>query len=432
MDSAAKLKLTKDIKPQRPDMKLNIDGPKRVPTSQQTQMTSVAVTPSASAQHRVLGVSNGPQRIQRPVSHQKPVSHVPVTSKSRNPTNQNVNPATHSGTSQPKRGPQQNQPKTNEPKVNSEPAKPPSEPEKQDKPQNKPAKDDSAKDSAKDSASSKRWSLDNFDIGRPLGKGKFGNVYLARERQSKFILALKVLFKKQLEKAGVEHQLRREVEIQSHLRHPNILRLYGYFHDASRVYLILEYAPKGELYGELQRCGNFSEERSATYIMELTDALNYCHSKKVIHRDIKPENLLLGANGELKIADFGWSVHTPSSRRSTLCGTLDYLPPEMIEGKTHDEKVDLWSLGVLCYEFLVGKPPFEAKTHEDTYRRISRVEYTYPAQSNISAGAKDLVARLLKHNPMQRLPTQGVLSHPWVVQTSTKKPTTIKIEGPSQ
>uniref|UniRef100_A0A8C5I417 non-specific serine/threonine protein kinase n=1 Tax=Gouania willdenowi TaxID=441366 RepID=A0A8C5I417_GOUWI len=83
--------------------------------------------------------------------------------------------------------------------------------------------------------------LENFDIGRPLGKGKFGNVYLARERQTKFILALKVLFKKQLEKAGVEHQLRREVEIQSHLRHPNILRLYGYFHDSSRVYLILEY-----------------------------------------------------------------------------------------------------------------------------------------------------------------------------------------------
>ncbi|KAF6722487.1 Aurora kinase A-A [Oryzias melastigma] len=278
----------------------------------------------------------------------------------------------------------------------------------------------------------KRWSLEDFDIGRPLGKGKFGNVYLARERQTKFILALKVLFKKQLERAGVEHQLRREVEIQSHLRHPNILRLYGYFHDASRVYLILEFAPKGELYSELQRCGSFPEDRSATYIMELADALHYCHTKKVIHRDIKPENLLLGANGELKIADFGWSVHTPSSRRSTLCGTLDYLPPEMIEGKTHDEKVDLWSLGVLCYEFLVGKPPFEAKTHDETYRRISRVEYTYPAHTTISDGAKDLVARLLKHNPMHRLPIQGVLSHPWLLQNSTRKPTTLNDEEPSQ
>ncbi|KAM8756898.1 aurora kinase A [Acanthopagrus schlegelii] len=428
MDSAAKLKMTKDMKLHRPEVKSSGDGPKRIPMSHQSQMAVVTPTPH----QRVLGLSNGPQRIQRPVS-QKPLSHVAV--KSTQHTDQNVNPATRKGNPapQPKQASQLNQPtscvlKVKPQPAKPQPAKPPSESAKHEKPQNTPAKTESEKASD----SSKRWSLENFDIGRPLGKGKFGNVYLARERQSKFILALKVLFKKQLEKAGVEHQLRREVEIQSHLRHPNILRLYGYFHDSSRVYLILEFAPKGELYGELQRCGNFPEDRSATYIMELADALNYCHSKKVIHRDIKPENLLLGANGELKIADFGWSVHTPSSRRSTLCGTLDYLPPEMIEGKTHDEKVDLWSLGVLCYEFLVGKPPFESKTHEDTYRRISRVEYTYPAQFNISAGAKDLIAKLLKHNPMQRLPIQGVLQHAWVVECSTKKPTTLNNEEPPQ
>ncbi|XP_060691962.1 aurora kinase C-like [Hemiscyllium ocellatum] len=264
----------------------------------------------------------------------------------------------------------------------------------------------------------KQWCLDDFEIGRPLGKGKFGNVYLARERQSRFILALKVLFKSQLEKAGVEHQLRREVEIQSHLRHPNILRLFGYFHDASRVYLILEYAPRGELYKELQRCGKFDDGRSATYISELADALVYCHSKKVIHRDIKPENLLLGANGELKIADFGWSVHAPASRRATLCGTLDYLPPEMIEGKMHDEKVDLWSLGVLCYEFLVGHPPFEAADRQETFRRISKVDLKFP--SFIMEGAKDLISRLLKHNPNQRLPLKDVLEHFWVVKHSIK------------
>ncbi|KAG7244835.1 hypothetical protein INR49_029854 [Caranx melampygus] len=383
----ARLKLTRDMKLQRPEGKVSSEGPKRIPVSQQSQMAIVAPTP----QHRVLGVSNGPQRVQRPVSHQKPASHVSLAVKSTQPSDQNVNPALKNVNPipQPTPGSQQNQPKIHVAKENSSR---PNHHQNQESWRSlrvsKPAKNDSVGTPA----SKNRWSLENFDIGRPLGKGKFGNVYLARERQSKFILALKVLFKKQLEKAGVEHQLRREVEIQSHLRHPNILRLYGYFHDASRVYLILEFAPKGELYSELQRCGSFTEERSATYIMELADALNYCHTKKVIHRDIKPENLLLGATGELKIADFGWSVHTPSSRRSTLCGTLDYLPPEMIEGKTHDEKVDLWSLGVLCYEFLVGKPPFEAKSHEDTYRRISRVEYTYPAQSNISAGAKDLVA----------------------------------------
>ncbi|XP_039510275.1 aurora kinase A [Pimephales promelas] len=385
METASRTKSSKDLKIQRPEENAKVSGPRRVPVTQK----------AASTPHtRVLGVAQG---IQRPASQQKPAG-APALGKSSCPGDQNANPDLH----KPKPVP------VAETKKAPEPSKP-------DKPHQTPS--NGMSNNAK-----KAWSLENFDIGRALGKGKFGSVYLARERQTKFILALKVLFKKQLEKAGVEHQLRREVEIQSHLRHPNILRLYGYFHDTARVYLILEFAPKGELYGELQRCGTFDDQRSATYIMELADALSYCHSKNVIHRDIKPENLLLGANGELKIADFGWSVHTPSSRRSTLCGTLDYLPPEMIEGRTHDEKVDLWSLGVLCYEFLVGRPPFETKSHEETYRKISRVEFTYPA--HVSEGSRDLVNRLLKHNPMHRLPIQGVMAHPWVLENSTKKPTT--------
>ncbi|XP_042385768.1 calcium-dependent protein kinase 5-like [Zingiber officinale] len=109
----------------------------------------------------------------------------------------------------------------------------------------------------------KRWTLNDFDIGESLGRGKFGHVYLAREKKSNHIVALKVLFKSQLKQSQVEHQLRREVEIQSHLRHPNILRLYGYFYDQTRVYLILEYAAKGELYKELQKSKCFSERRTA-------------------------------------------------------------------------------------------------------------------------------------------------------------------------
>ena len=129
------------------------------------------------------------------------------------------------------------------------------------------------------------WTLDDFDIGRPLGKGKFGNVYLAREKKSKYIVALKVLFKSQLQKSQVEHQLRREIEIQSHLRHPNILRMYGYFYDETRVYLILEYAPKGEMYQALQKSpgGKFPEPDTAKYISQMSNALMYCHSKKVHH-----------------------------------------------------------------------------------------------------------------------------------------------------
>uniref|UniRef100_A0A674J9P8 non-specific serine/threonine protein kinase n=2 Tax=Emydidae TaxID=8476 RepID=A0A674J9P8_9SAUR len=246
----------------------------------------------------------------------------------------------------------------------------------------------------------------------------FGNVYLARERASRFIVALKVLFKSQMEKEGVEHQLRREIEIQSHLQHPNILRLYNYFHDKKRVYLILEYAPRGELYKELQKCRQFDEQKTATFMEELADALIYCHAKKVIHRDIKPENLLMGLKGELKIADFGWSVHAPSLRRRTMCGTLDYLPPEMIEGKTHDEKVDLWCIGVLCYELLVGQPPFESSTHTETYRRITKVDLQFPPF--MSEGSRDLIAKLLRHNPAERLPLRAVLEHPWVKANSRR------------
>nr|XP_056719615.1 aurora kinase B [Euleptes europaea] len=262
------------------------------------------------------------------------------------------------------------------------------------------------------------FTINDFEIGRPLGKGKFGNVYLARVKETQFIVALKVIFKSHLEKEGMEHQLRREIEIQSHLRHPNILRMYNYFDDKKRVYLILEYAPRGELYKDLQKHKRFDEARSATFMEELADALIYCHGKKVIHRDIKPENLLMGLKGELKIADFGWSVHAPSLRRKTMCGTLDYLPPEMIEGKPHDEKVDLWCIGILCYEFLVGHPPFESVSHTDTYRRILAVDLKFPPF--VSEGARDLISKLLRRIPVQRLSLQAVKEHPWVKANSQR------------
>lgn len=261
----------------------------------------------------------------------------------------------------------------------------------------------------------KEWSLSNFDIGRPLGRGKFGHVYLAREKESHFIVALKILSKKQLVKSGVEHQLRREVEIQSHLRHPNILRMYGFFWDLKKIYLILEYAPGGELYKDLQSqpYKRYDEPTAANYIKQMAEALSYLHSKHVIHRDIKPENLL-NSSGTIKIADFGWSIHAPTNKRQTLCGTLDYLPPEMVEGAPHDYRVDIWSLGVLCYEFCTGKPPFETSTYEDTYKRIRNVDLVFP--SYLSSEVRDLLSKILVHNPSKRIALQDVLDHPWILK----------------
>ncbi|ETN60481.1 serine/threonine protein kinase [Anopheles darlingi] len=267
----------------------------------------------------------------------------------------------------------------------------------------------------------KVWTLSNFDIGRPLGKGKFGNVYLAREKETKFVIALKVLFKKQVHAQGIEHQVRREIEIQSHLRHPNILRMYGYFHDETRIYLILEYAPGGTLFKEQQQQPGkrFPEKRSANFIYSLVSALTYLHERNVIHRDIKPENLLLGHGGELKIADFGWSVHEPTSSRTTLCGTVDYLSPEMVQGQPHTKTVDLWSLGVLAYELLCGKAPFLATTYEETYRKIIKVQYTVP--SDISKPAAHLISRLLVREPEKRMPLENIASHPWITLLVEKK-----------
>jgi serine/threonine protein kinase len=122
---------------------------------------------------------------------------------------------------------------------------------------------------------------------------------------------------------------------------------------------------------------------------QIIDALIYLHTKKVIHRDIKPENLLLGAFGEIKLADFGWSVHAPSLKRQTLCGTLDYLPPEMVQNKRHDERVDHWCIGILCFELLVGKPPFESATTNETYTRIISASVQFPSQ--VSLGAQNLI-----------------------------------------
>jgi aurora kinase len=255
-----------------------------------------------------------------------------------------------------------------------------------------------------------------FEIGRPLGKGKFGRVYLAREREHGFICALKVLHKNELAQNRVEKQVQREIEIQTHLRHPNILRLFGYFHDSRRIILILEFAGKGELYKQLRKQGRFPEPRAAQYVAQMASALQYLHHKNIIHRDIKPENILVGIHGEIKISDFGWSVHAPGNRRTTFCGTLDYLPPEMINPRNadnvYDKRVDLWSLGVLTYEFLTGEAPFE-DTPAMTHRRIARAEMKIP--SYVSREAADLIKKLLVVDPQKRLPLDKVLQHPWVV-----------------
>ncbi|KAL7051426.1 hypothetical protein ACKWTF_004462 [Chironomus riparius] len=264
------------------------------------------------------------------------------------------------------------------------------------------------------------WSKDDFELGTPLGKGKFGRVYIAREKKTKFLVAMKILFKSELVKGRVEKQVLRELEIQSRLKHPNILRLFNWFYDDRKIYIALELASEGELYRHLKASphGRFDERRAAKYTYQVADALHYCHLNNVIHRDLKPENLLLTGDDNIKLADFGWSAHTLSNKRKTMCGTLDYLPPEMVESKSYDDTVDQWCLGVLCYEFLVGSPPFESEDSEKTYAKIRRIEVHYPRY--VTQGARDLISKLLKPNGL-RISLREVMVHPWIKENNKKQ-----------
>ncbi|EEC15897.1 serine/threonine protein kinase, putative, partial [Ixodes scapularis] len=269
------------------------------------------------------------------------------------------------------------------------------------------------------SRSAPDWSLSDFEIGRPLGKGKFGNVYLAREKKSKFVIALKVMFKSQLEANYVKHQLRREIEIQSHLRHPHVLRLFGYFHDDVRVYLILEYAPGGELFKELTKEKKLDDKKAATFnVLVSWHSLAFCYLNRVQDNIFHVySNYRMYATLSCLLVLKLIIVPLIFRRRDTMCGTMDYLPPEMVENSVYDERVDLWAVGVLTYELLVGHPPFEAKTASETYARIRKVDLRFP--THLCSGAKDLISRLLRKQPEERATLDEVLAHPWIQENAS-------------
>jgi serine/threonine protein kinase len=155
----------------------------------------------------------------------------------------------------------------------------------------------------------------------------------------------------------------------------------------------------------------------------MIDALAYLHKHKVIHRDIKPENILIDdevtdvlTQDMLKICDFGWSTRAPNNKRNTLCGTMDYLPPEMVERRDHDETADLWCLGVLAYELSEGRPPFESKKSTETYRKIREVDIRFPAQ--FSTELRDFVQKLLVKEGDKRMTLLQAKEHPWIVKNS--------------
>ncbi|CAF2067023.1 unnamed protein product [Rotaria magnacalcarata] len=263
------------------------------------------------------------------------------------------------------------------------------------------------------------FTIDDFEFGRPLGKGAFGIVYLARLKKTKFICALKMLHKSKINEYSMAEQVKIETESGFKLNHPLILTMYDVFHDEKRFYFMLEYAPHGQLYRFLQKVRRFSDRLAASYIYQICHALEYCHSKSIIHRDLKPENILVDCCGNLKLADFGWStkIRHADTMNTTACGTLDYLAPEIVGHKQYQYQVDNWCVGVLAFELLAGRAPFEG-TDDETKSKIATINYKFP--DYFSQPARRFIDNLLQKDPKKRMPLPDCIAHPWLQKNAYK------------
>ncbi len=260
-----------------------------------------------------------------------------------------------------------------------------------------------------------KTTLSDLDVGRTLGHGIFGIVLLVRHKSTREVMALKVMSKKTIKKHKLEDQIRKEIAIHSSLEHPNIITYYTTFEDEDKIFILLEYAPLGDLYKLLGQKIKLDEGTLSKYIIQVVEALQYLHKRNVVHRDIKPENVLLFLDGTVKLTDFGFAIEIkPGEKITKQVGTLDYLSPEIVEGRSYDHTTDIWSLGVMIYELATGKAPFEdIISRQKTYRNISQVNYTLP--THLSLELQDLIEKILVKEPTKRLSLEGILAHKWII-----------------
>ena len=219
-------------------------------------------------------------------------------------------------------------------------------------------------------------------------------------------------------------QINREIEIMYQLNHPHIIKLYSHFEDNDNFYLIMEYASKGQLYSIIRKHKKLSQIIAKQYMEEIISALQYLHTRNppIIHRDIKPENILIDHEGKCKLADFGWSNFDNGRKNRDSCGgTPEYLAPEMINQCGHDKSVDIWALGILLFEMLTGRIPFNySQDRSQLYNSIKVLNISWT--DDFPYLAKDLVSKILCINPNERLSLEEILNHQWFRDTPSLRP----------
>ncbi len=210
-----------------------------------------------------------------------------------------------------------------------------------------------------------------------VGTGTFGRVRVVQYKPTRAWYALKILKKSEIIRLRQVEHIQSEVKILSQIQHPFIVNMLGFLADEKRLYMLFDYVPGGELFSHLRRANKFSNDASRFYAAEITLAFEYLHSFNIVYRDLKPENLLLTAKGHIKITDFGFAK-VVDDRTYTLCGTPEYLAPEIIQSKGHSKGVDWWAIGILIFEMLAGYPPFFDETPYGIYQKILQGKIDWP------------------------------------------------------
>jgi 5'-AMP-activated protein kinase catalytic alpha subunit len=255
--------------------------------------------------------------------------------------------------------------------------------------------------------------IGQFILGKNLGIGAFGKVKLATHVVTGHKVAVKILNKAKIKQLGMEEKVQREINILHLCTHPHIIRLYEVIDTPTDIFLVNEYVSGGELFDYIVSKGRLSADEARNFFHQIISGVEYCHFQKIVHRDLKPENLLLDANDNIKIADFGLSnLMRDGDFLRTSCGSPNYAAPEVISGHLYaGPEVDVWSCGVILYALLCGSLPFDDESIPNLFKKIKSGMYSLP--THLSQLAKNLIPRMLEVDPMKRITIPEIRLHPW-------------------
>ena len=261
--------------------------------------------------------------------------------------------------------------------------------------------------------------ISDFELIRELGTGSFGRVFLVQHKKTKSQYAIKAIDKRNKTNQEEKPYFRREIEIMYKVHHINVVKLYGHFEDNNFCYFVMEYISKGNIYNLIPKSNKkkLNTQLVCSIMKDVISAVYFLHhmNPPIVHRDIKPENVLLADGLKAKLTDFGWSNYlNGENKRNTVCGTPIYLAPEMINETGHDERVDIWCIGVLLFELITGNVPFLGNDLDTLKSNIRQLKINWP--KDINKDAQDLISKILKYNPDERLSLDEIIKHPFFIK----------------